>query len=146
MPRLYLIYLLLLATPLGAQKHLQRLITHADTQVQALDYIEALRYYDQALELEPNNLDLHWKIASANQQFKDYKTAATYFLKVFEQDPDGQKYPQAQLNYALMLKQQGRYKEALAQFKEAKKFFAEDKKNSAYLKAEQEIMTLAIGT
>ncbi len=140
MPRLYLIYFLLLATPLCAQKQLQRLIAHADTQVQALDYIEALRYYDQALELEPNNLDLHWKIASANQQFKDYKTAATYFLKVFEQDPDGQKYPQAQLNYALMLKQQGRYKEALAQFKEAKKFFAEDKKNSAYLKAEQEIM------
>jgi tetratricopeptide (TPR) repeat protein len=140
MPRLYLIYLLLLASPLCAQKQLQRLIAHADTQVQALDYIEALRYYDQALELEPNNLDLHWKIATANQQFKDYKTAANCFLKVFEQDPDGQKYPQAQLNYALMLKQQGRYKEALAQFKEAKKFFAEDKKNSAYLKAEQEIM------
>jgi tetratricopeptide (TPR) repeat protein len=140
MPRLYLIYLLLLATPLCAQKQLQRLIAHADTQVQALDYIEALRYYDQALVLEPNNIDLHWKIATANQQFKDYKTAANYFLKVFEQDPDGQKYPQAQLNYALMLKQQGRYKEALAQFKEAKKFFAEDKKNSAYLKAEQEII------
>ncbi len=140
MPRLYLIYFLLLASPLCAQKQLQRLIAHADTQVQALDYIEALRYYTQALELEPNNLDLHWKIAVANQQFKDYKTAATYFLKVFEQDPDGQKYPQAQLNYALMLKQQERYKEALAQFKEAKSFFSEDKKNSAYLKAEQEII------
>ncbi|MDP4869064.1 MAG: tetratricopeptide repeat protein [Crocinitomicaceae bacterium] len=140
MPRLYLIYFLLLATPLSAQKQLQRLIAHADTQVQALDYIEALRYYAQALELEPNNIDLHWKIAQANQQFKDYKTAASYFLKVFEQDPDGQKYPEAQLNYGLMLKQQGRYKDALAQLKEAKRFFAEDKKNQFYLKAEQEII------
>ena len=140
MPRLYLICLLLLSAECWGQKQLQRLVAHADAQVVALDYIEALKYYDQALELEPNSIALQWKIAQANLQFKDYKTAATYFLKVYEQDPDGQTYPQAQLNYALMLKQQGRYKEALAQFKEVKRFFADDKKNSAYLKAEQEVL------
>jgi tetratricopeptide (TPR) repeat protein len=140
MPRFYLICLLLLCAECWGQKQLQKLVAHADAQVEALDYIEALKYYDQALELEPNSIALQWKIAQTNLQFKDYKTAATYFLKVYEQDPDGQTYPQAQLYYALMLKQQGRYKEALAQFKEAKKYFAEDKKNSAYLKAEQEVI------
>jgi hypothetical protein len=140
MPRFYLICLLLLSAECWSQKQLQRLVAHADAQVVALDYIEALKYYDQALELEPNSIALHWKIAQANQQFKDYKTAATYFLKVYEQDPDGQTYPEAQLNYALMLKQQSRYKEALAQFKEVKRFFADDKKNNAYLKAEQEVI------
>lgn len=140
MPRFYLICLLLLSAECWGQKQLQRLVAHADAQVVALDYIEALKYYDQALELEPNSIALHWKIAQANLQFKDYKTAATYFLKVYEQDPDGQMYPEAQLNYALMLKQQGRYKEALAQFKEIKRFFADDKKTSAYLKAEQEVV------
>jgi tetratricopeptide (TPR) repeat protein len=140
MPRFYLICLLLLCAECWGQKQLQKLVAHADAQVEALDYIEALKYYDQALELEPNSIALQWKIAQTNLQFKDYKTAASYFLKVYEQDPDGQTYPQAQLYYALMLKQQGRYKEALAQFKEAKKYFAEDKKNSAYLKAEQEVI------
>lgn len=140
MPRFYLICLLLLCTECWGQKQLQRLVAHADAQVVALDYIEALKFYNQALELEPNSIALHWKIAQTNQQFKDYKTAASYFLKVYEQDPDGQMHPQAQLNYALMLKQQGRYKEALVQFKEVKKKFTDDKKNNAYLKAEQEVI------
>jgi tetratricopeptide (TPR) repeat protein len=140
MPRLYLICFLLLSAECWGQKQLQRLVAHADAQVVALDYIEALKYYDQALALEPNSTALHWKIAQANQQFKDYKTAARYYLKVYEQDPDGQQFPEAQLQYALMLKQQGLYKEALAQFKEVKKFFSEDKKSNSYLKANQEII------
>jgi tetratricopeptide (TPR) repeat protein len=140
MPRLYLICLLLLSAEGWGQKQLQRLVAHADAQVVALDYIEALKYYDQALALEPNSIALHWKIAQANQQFKDYKTAARYYLKVYEQDPDGQQFAEAQLQYALMLKQQGLYKEALAQFKEVKKFFSEDKKSNGYLKSNQEII------
>lgn len=140
MPRLYLICFLLLATPLLGQKQLLRLVAHADEQVLVLDYIEALNYYNQALELEPNSVPIQWKIAQANQQFKDYKTAARFFLKVYEQDPEGQQFPEAQLYYALMLKQQGGYKEALAQFKEVKKFFSDDKTTTAYLKANQEIL------
>jgi tetratricopeptide (TPR) repeat protein len=140
MPRLYLICLLLLSPECWGQKQLQRLVAHADAQVVALDYIEALKYYDQALALEPNSIALQWKIAQANQQFKDYKSAARYYLKVYEQDPDGQQFPEAQLQYALMLKQQGLYKEALAQFKEVKKFFSEDKKSNGYLKSNQEII------
>lgn len=140
MPRLYLICMLLLSAECWGQKQLQRLVAHADAQVIALDYIEALQYYDQALALEPNSIVLQWKIAQANQQFKDYKTAARYFLKVYEQDPDGLQFPEAQMQYALMLKQQGLYKEALAQFKEVKKFFSEAKSSNAYLKANQEII------
>jgi hypothetical protein len=140
MPRLYLIFFLLLTGGLWSQKQIQRLVAHADAQVVALDYIEALKYYQQALELEPNSLELQWKIAQANQQFKDYKTAARYYLRVYEQDPDGQQFPEAQLQYALMLKQQAMYKEALAQLKEVKKFFSEDKKSRGYLKANQEVL------
>jgi tetratricopeptide (TPR) repeat protein len=140
MPRLYLIFFLLLTGGLWSQKQIQRLVAHADAQVVALDYIEALKYYQQALELEPNSLELQWKIAQANQQFKDYKTAARYYLRVYEQDPDGQQFPEAQLQYALMLKQQAMYKEALAQLKDVKKFFSEDKKSRGYLKANQEVL------
>lgn len=139
MPRFYLVYFLFLAVPGWGQKQLQKLVAHADQQVLSLDYIEALNYYQKALELEPNSIDIHWKIAQTNALFKDYKTAARYYLKVVEQDPDGLQFPNAQLQYALMLKQQALYKEALAQFKEVKKFFSEDKSSAAYLKANQEI-------
>jgi hypothetical protein len=57
--------LLLLSAECWGQKQLQRLVAHADAQVVALDYIEALKYYDQALELEANSIALHWKIAQA---------------------------------------------------------------------------------
>ena len=140
MSRLYLILTLLLSTSVWSQKQLERLVAHADEQVRVLDYIEALRYYDQALALAPNSPTLLWKVAETNQQFKDYKKAAYYFLKVYELDPDGKQFADAQLNYALMLKQQGLYKEALAQFKEAKKFFSEDKNSMGYLKATQEVL------
>lgn len=139
MPRFYLICLFLCATQALGQKQLQKLVQHADAQVRSLDYIEALKYYEQALELDPNSMELHWKMANANAQFKAYKTAAKYYLKVYEQDPEGAIYPNAQLQYALMLKQQSLYKEALAQLKEVKKFFAEDKSAYGYLKAQQEI-------
>lgn len=140
MSRFYLICFLLVAAQTWGQKQLQKLIAHADQQVVALDYIEALKYYQQALELEPTSLDLQWKIAQTNAQFKDYKTAARFYLKVYEQDPDGQRYPTAQLQYALMLKQQALYKEALAQFKEVKKVYSEDKTSTAYAKANQEVL------
>jgi len=140
MSRFYLICFLLVATQTWGQKQLLKLVAHADQQVVALDYIEALKYYQQALELEPTSLDLQWKIAQTNAQFKDYKTAARFYLKVYQQDSDGQRYPTAQLQYALMLKQQAMYKEALGQFKEVKKFFSEDKTSAAYLKANQEIL------
>ena len=140
MSRFHLICLLFIAAQGWGQKQVQKWVAHADQQVIALDYIEALKYYQQALELEPTSIDLQWKIAQTNAQFKDYKTAARFYLKVFEQDPDGDRYPWAQLQYALMLKQQALYKEALAQFKEAKRFFSEDKTTYGYLKANQEVL------
>ncbi len=140
MPRFYLILFILLCQNSIGQKQLHKLIAHADAQVQVLDYIEALKYYQQALELEPNSIELHWKIAQTNALFKDYRTAARFFLKVYQLDSDGQLYPEAQLNYAQMLKQQALYKEALAQFKEVKRFFSENKKSYGYLKANQEVI------
>lgn len=140
MPRFYLIFFLVLSCQFWSQKELQRIVAHADSQVIVLDYIEALKYYNRAIELEPNSIELFWKIAQTNAQFKDYKTAANFYLKVYEKDPDGLLFPTAQLQYALMLKQQSLYKEALAQFKEVKKFFAEEKSSYPFLKAQQEIV------
>ena len=68
-----------------------------------------------------------------------YKNAAKFFLKVYELDPERLLFNDAQLQYALMLKQQGLYKEALAQLKEVKQYFSDDKTTPLYKKAAQEV-------
>ncbi len=140
MPRFYLVVVLLFCSQsfLG-QKQVSKFIAHADQQVEEQDYIEALDYYQRALELEPTSIDLLWKIAQTNQVAKDYKNAAKFFLKVYELDPERLLFNDAQLQYALMLKQQGLYKEALAQLKEVKQYFSDDKTTPLYKKAAQEV-------
>lgn len=139
MSRFYLVIFLLSSQVLWGQKQLAKIVEHADQQVQQQDYIEAIEFYQQALLIAPTSVHLLWKMALAQQASKDYKNAAYYFLKTYELDPNQEIYNQAQLNYALMLKQQGLYKEALAQFKEVKQFFSEDKTQIPYKKASQEV-------
>ncbi len=140
MSRFYLVLALLCCSQtVFGQKQIAKYIAHADQQVEEQDYIEALDYYQRALELAPTSINLLWKLAQTNQAAKDYKNAAKFFLKVYELDPESLQFEQAQLNYALMLKQQGLYKEALAQFKEVKQHFSEDKTIAIYKKAAQEV-------
>ncbi|MEN9743579.1 MAG: hypothetical protein RLZZ65_1384 [Bacteroidota bacterium] len=139
MSRLYLVIFLICCQALWGQKQLAKIVEHADQQVLQQDYIEAIDYYQQALQMAPTSVHLLWKMAQAQQAAKDYKNAAYYFLKTYELDPNQEVYNEAQLNYALMLKQQGLYKEALAQFKEVKQFFSEDKTQIQYKKATQEV-------
>lgn len=144
MSRFYLVLALLCCSQtVFGQKQIAKYIAHADQQVEVQDYIEALDYYQRALELAPTSIDLLWKLAQTNQAAKDYKNAAKFFLKVYELDPESLQFEQAQLNYALMLKQQGLYKEALAQFKEVKQHFSEDKTIAIYKKAAQEVSACA---
>ncbi len=139
MSRFYLVLLLLCSQSFWGQKQLAKLVAHADQQVLQQDYIEALDFYRQALVLEPTSVELLWKMAQTYQASKDYINGAKFYLKVYELDPDGIQFNEAQLNYALMLKQQSLYKEALAQFKEVKLKFAEDKSTRIYKKAAQEV-------
>jgi hypothetical protein len=129
----------LFSQPVLGQKQASKFIAHADQQVKEQDYIEALDYYQRALELAPTSIDLLWKIAQTNQAAKNYVNAAIFYLKVYELDPERILYIDAQLQYALMLKQQGKYKEALAQLKEVKQFFSDDKTTLQYKKATQEV-------
>ncbi|MFM6946187.1 MAG: hypothetical protein ACKOWW_03540 [Flavobacteriales bacterium] len=140
MSRFYLVLVLLISShSLMGQKQAAKFIAHADQQVAQQDFIEALDYYQRALELTPTSIELLWKIAQTNDAAKDYKNAAKFYLKVYELDPESIQFEEAQLKYALMLKQQGLYKEALAQFKEVKQHFSEDKTNVFYKKAAQEV-------
>ena len=139
MSRFYLIGFLLLPYLSFSQAKLKDILTFADQQYQKGDYYYALDYYQQALVLDPENLDLVWKIAETNKAYKDYVQAEKYYATVYTKDEDGERYPDALLNYALMQKQNGKYKEALEHFKTAKKMASEDKSTYRYKKAAQEV-------
>ncbi|MEY3585621.1 MAG: hypothetical protein RLZZ243_685, partial [Bacteroidota bacterium] len=139
MSRFYLIGFLLLPYLTFSQAKLKDILTFADQQYRKGDYYYALDYYQQALVLDPENIDLVWKIAETNKAYKDYVQAEKYYATVYTKDEDGERYPDALLNYALMQKQNGKYKEALEHFKTAKKAASEDKTTYRYKKAAQEV-------
>jgi tetratricopeptide (TPR) repeat protein len=115
------------------------LLQHASDQYQKGDYYEAIDFFEQARLLDPENPDILWQLAQTHRAYKNYIDASKYYASVYARDEDRTKYPEAQLYYGLMEKQQGHYKEALTVFKEVKRDFSEDKASATYKKATQEV-------
>ena len=139
MSRFYLISFILIPLFSLGQVKLKDVLTFGDQQFQKGDYYYALDYYQQALKLDPDNIDLVWKIAETNRAYKDYAKAEKYYSIVYSKDEEAERYPEAILFYSLMQKQNGKYKEALEHFKTAKKIYSEDKTSFRYKKAAQEV-------
>jgi len=139
MSRFYLIGLIFIPLFSLGQVKLKDALAFGDQQYQKGDYYYALDYYQQALTLDPENIELVWKIAETNRAYKDYVQAEKYYSIVYSKDEDAERFPDAILYFSLMQKQNGKYKEALANFKTAKKLFAEDKSSFRYKKAAQEV-------
>ena len=139
MSRFYLIGFFLIPLFSLGQVKLKDVLAFGDQQFQKGDYYYALDYYQQALSLDPDNIDLVWKIAETNRAYKDYVKAEKFYSIVYAKDEDAEKYPDAILYYSLMQKQNGKYKEALEHFKTAKKIYSEDKASIRYKKAVQEV-------
>lgn len=139
MSRFYLIGLILIPLFSLGQVKLKDVLAFGDQQFQKGDYYYALDYYQQALKLDPENIELVWKIAETNRAYKDYVQAEKYYSIVYMKDEDAERFPDAILFFALMQKQNGKYKEALEHFKTAKKIYSEDKASFRYKKAVQEV-------
>ena len=109
MSRFYLIGLLFLPFIGWGQIKLKDALDFGDKQYRKGDYYYALDYYQQALKLDPENLDLIWKIAETNKSYKDYQQAEKYYSIVYSKDEDGERYPEALLYFGLMQKQNVRF-------------------------------------
>ena len=139
MPRLYLTFgVLALGFSCFAQVKLKDLIAFGDEQFRKGDYYYASKVYDQALTLDSNSLDLHWKQAETQRAYKNYSEAANWYAKVYAEDVE-KKYSNSILYYALMVKQTGDYTKALSLFKKAYKELSDFPDEVAYKKAKQEI-------
>lgn len=140
MPRLHLVFILLWACPsvLFSQVKIKDVINFADEQFKKGDYYYATQMYDKAIQMDSTSIALHWKQAEAQRAYKNYELAAKWYAKVYAEDAE-KSYPNALLNYALMVKQTGNYPSALALFKKAYKEVSDSPDEYLYKKTKQEI-------
>lgn len=142
MSRLYLIFVLC-SLGFGAfgQNNLKKYLDFAKEQFEKGDYFYAASYYEKAMDLDSNTVDILWNYAETLRAYKDYRKAEYYYAKVYEKEEAGL-FPSSLLQLGLMQKQNGKYAEALETFKRAKKKYYKDKKSYLYLKAKREVESL----
>lgn len=139
MSRLYLVIIFSFVTMTGmTQSMLGKYLDFAQEQFDKGDYFYAIQYYEKAMALDSNSVDIIWKFAETQRAYKNYRKAEYYYAKVYQKEA-AQIYPASLLNLGLMQKQNGKYDEALATFKKAKKKYYKDKKGYLYQKSKKEV-------
>ena len=125
MSRLYIaLFYTLLALPysLSGQVKLKDLVNFADEQFKKGDYYYAIDYYEKALAIDSNSLELKWKYAQTLRAYKNYKEAEKAYADIYARE-EAEKYPESILYLGLMQKQNGKYQLALETFKLAKSLY-----------------------
>tara|TARA_R110002072_G_scaffold20688_4_gene74855 strand:+ start:6962 stop:9169 length:2208 start_codon:yes stop_codon:yes gene_type:complete len=120
------------------QNNLKKYLAFAEEQYNKGDYFYALEYYQKAMDLDSNTIDILWKVAETHRAYKDYRKAEFYYAKVYDRE-EAAIYPASLLNWGLMQKQNGKYDEAIATFKKAKKKYYKKKKSYLYQKSKREL-------
>jgi outer membrane protein OmpA-like peptidoglycan-associated protein len=90
----------------------------AEQLLESGSYYNANDLFQELYEANPK-VGLAWSIATCYFESRDYPNALTWYQKVWDESPGA--YPEAQYQYALCLKLNGRYDEALAQFEDFRK-------------------------
>ena len=120
-----------------SQSYVQ-MIDFADKKVEEGDYVYAIYYYKQAMNLDSASVELLWKFAEVQRLYKDYHKAEFYYQKVFDKE-DAKIYPMSIYWLATMQHYNGKYKESMENWKQAKKVYKKDREGYLYLKSQQEI-------
>jgi len=110
----------------------------ADQKIIEGDYYYAIQYYQKAMEIDSNSVEVLWKYAEALRMYKDYPQAEYYFAKVYQKEAS-KIYPMSIFWLATMQHINGKYTESLESWKEAKKVYKKDREGYLYLKSQQEI-------
>ncbi|HRO75266.1 MAG TPA: hypothetical protein PLP27_03865, partial [Crocinitomicaceae bacterium] len=105
MSRLYLILIVLFSTSFAfGQKDLDALMKAAKGQFVKGDFVYALSFYERAMNVDSNNVNVLWEYAETLRAYKDYRKAEYYYGKVYERE-NTKLFPESILYYGLMQKQ-----------------------------------------
>lgn len=115
-----------------------QLVDFADQKVEQKDYFYAIQFYEKAMQIDSNSVEILWKYAEALRMYKNYPKAELYYAKVYKKE-DAKIYPRSIFWLATMQHYNGKYDQALTTWKAAKKVFKKDRDSYEYIKAQQEI-------
>ena len=115
-----------------------QMMEFADEKIVEGDFYYAILYYEKAMDIDSNSVEVNWKMAEAQRHYKDYKKAAFYYKKVYAKE-NALIYPKSIFWLATMEQYNGDYEEALEHWKLAKKTFKKNRKEYPYKKAQQSI-------
>ncbi len=102
------------------------------------EYAAAAQYYGEAFALDSLTFDITVKYADAMRLTRNYSKAEALYSKAYEKDK-GRVFPEGQFYLAQMQKINGKYSEALRNFKKYSKRVKRDKDGYAYKKSIQEV-------
>lgn len=113
-------------------------VEFADQKMIERDYIYAIQYYEKAMDMDSNSVEINWKYAEALRMYKDFPKAEYYYQKVFERE-NAKIYNKSIFWLASVQYLNGKYNEALTNWKRAKKVYKRDRDSYEYLKSQQMI-------
>ena len=123
------------------QQNLKKYLDFAEEKFVQGDYYYAMKFYEKAMQLDSNSIDIIWKYAETCRAYKDYRKAEYYYTKIYSRE-EARIYNSSLLKLALMQKYNGKYEDALETFKRAKKKYNKNKKSYNYQKAKKEIESI----
>jgi tetratricopeptide (TPR) repeat protein len=138
MPRLYLIIALFCQTLVWGQSDLKRYLDLAQERYEKGDYVHALIYFEEAMQLDSTAIHTLWAYAEALRAYKDYRKAEYYYGEIYKREGT-ELFPASLLYYGLMQKQNGKYDQAIETFKKAKKVYRKDQRGYIYQKCKREL-------
>jgi len=127
----------LLSTSILSQR-VQDWILLGDRALEDNDPYGALRYYENAMEMDSSKAEIQFKYAEALRLNHYYNKSAYHYFKVYRKE-QGRIYPLSGYWLAMMQKQSGSYKEAKQTFRRVRDQFEEEPDSYYYRKAVQEM-------
>lgn len=116
---LFLSLFFLFASALVSAQSAKQFLEKGNQRFEMADYYGAAEILNQGAELYTDNLEIRFLLAESYRHYNDYETAAESYKNILTDDKD-ELFPTARFWYASMLKQLGKYNEALKQFEKYK--------------------------
>ena len=131
------LFLLVVISKLASSQTYTQFVEFADEKVLEGDFYYAIQYYKKAMQIDSASVEINWKMAEVQRQYKNYVLAEYYYKKVYDKE-SAKIYPKSIFWLSSMQHYNGKYKESGRRWKAAKKTFKRKRKEYPYKKSMQE--------
>ncbi len=131
---LYIAFLIIGLNQMSFAQTYTQMVDFADQKIKEGDYYYAIIYYQKAMEIDSNSVEINWKMAEAQRHYKNYVLAEYYYQKVYNKE-QAKIYPKSIFWLATMQHYNGKYEDSFNNWKRAKKTFKSKRKSYEYQKS-----------